>query len=146
MGNLSKNFDSVEFECPHCHKCITDPRLISGLQRLRDQAGVPVIITSGYRCAEHNRELKSAAKNSYHISGQAADVVIAGMDVLEMYRLAGEIPEFNGIGLYDQGFIHVDVRDKKTRWGRLKGEYVPLLKFIAAYAQEKKEKKDEGIS
>jgi uncharacterized protein YcbK (DUF882 family) len=143
MGDLSKHFDTVEFECPHCRKVVTDPRLISGLQRLRDMAGVPIFVTSSYRCSEHNRAIKGATR-SYHLSGQAADIVIAGLNVLEMYRLAVQIPEFEngGVGLYDGEFIHVDVRDTKARWGRIDGKYVKLLEFISWYAQEKKEAKD----
>jgi uncharacterized protein YcbK (DUF882 family) len=113
---------------------------MSGLQQLRDQVKVPIIITSGYRCTEYNKKIKGA-RNSYHLSGDAADIVITGMNVLEMYKAASEIPVFNrgGIGLYDGGFIHLDARTTKARWGRIEGEYVGLLHFIADYKKRETE-------
>ena len=45
------------------------------LQPLRDHMGVPVIITSGYRCRLLNR-MVGGVPNSQHIAGEAADIVI----------------------------------------------------------------------
>lgn len=43
------------------------------LQPIRDCVGQPIIITSGYRCDKLN-ELVGGVKNSYHRTGQAADI------------------------------------------------------------------------
>lgn len=50
------------------------------LQPIRNYIGKPVKITSGYRCKTLN-DLPTirGAKNSQHLTGQAADIVIAGM-------------------------------------------------------------------
>lgn len=50
------------------------------LQPIRNYIGKPIRITSGYRCKPLN-ELPTVggAKNSQHLTGQAADIVIAGM-------------------------------------------------------------------
>ena len=45
------------------------------LQPLRDYLGVPVVITSGYRCRALNR-LVGGVPNSQHILGEAADIVV----------------------------------------------------------------------
>ena len=50
------------------------------LQPIRNYIGKPVRITSGYRCKTLN-DLPTirGAKNSQHLTGQAADIVITGM-------------------------------------------------------------------
>lgn len=50
------------------------------LQPLRDKIAKPIIISSGYRCAEVNR-LVGGASNSQHLSGQAVDFIVKGMQV-----------------------------------------------------------------
>ena len=43
------------------------------LQPLRDFLGKPVVISSGYRCAELNKAV-GGVKNSQHMKGEAADI------------------------------------------------------------------------
>jgi len=45
------------------------------LEPLRQHVGVPVVITSGYRCPELNR-LVGGVPNSQHLLGEAADIVV----------------------------------------------------------------------
>jgi hypothetical protein len=55
------------------------------------------------------------------------------MSPAEMYRLAEDVEAFRngGIGVYpDKGFIHVDVRDGRARWGQFGGKYVALAKAL----------------
>jgi len=47
---------------------------VNVLQPLRDALGSPVNLNSGYRCPSLNRAI-GGAKNSQHMSGQAADIV-----------------------------------------------------------------------
>ena len=44
------------------------------LERIRATLGVPIVITSGYRCLALNRAVGSRS-SSDHLSGQAADIV-----------------------------------------------------------------------
>jgi len=116
-----------------CGQCEIDPRLLAALEELRSLAGRPVIVTSGYRCPEHNRK-KGGTSNSLHLSGRAADVRITGLSIREMLDLAVQVADFRhgGIGVYpDDGVIHVDVRGKKARWARVKGRYVGLEEGLA---------------
>ena len=126
MGDLSRNFSRSEFACRCCGKADIDPRLVDALQELRDLANAPIRVTSGYRCPEHNRVV-GGAKQSRHLRGHAADIVIKSLSVAGMYELAEQVAAFRngGIGVYpEQGFVHVDIREVRTRWGHLGGKYV----------------------
>ena len=126
MGDLSRNFSRSEFACRCCGKADIDPRLVDALQELRDLANAPIRVTSGYRCPEHNRAV-GGAKQSRHLRRHAADIVIKSLSVTVMYELAEQVAAFRngGIGVYpEQGFIHVDIREGRTRWGHLDGKYV----------------------
>lgn len=70
---LSPHFHRSEFVCPcGCGVGTVDAELLELLEAVRDVFG-PVAIHSGYRCAEHNRQI-GGAPNSYHTKGQAADI------------------------------------------------------------------------
>ena len=128
MGDLTRNFSVSEFVCPCCGEAQVDGRLADALQELRDVAGAPIKIESGVRCPKHNLE-EGGRPRSLHLQGEAADIVIEGRSVKEMYELAERVAEFRlgGIGVYPgKGTIHVDVRGKRVRWAQLNGEYVPL--------------------
>ncbi len=51
------------------------------LQPVRDRIGMPIRVTSGYRCAALNA-LIGGAKNSQHMTGEAADLVCADNQLL----------------------------------------------------------------
>lgn len=123
MSKLSTNFSSEEFTCNcGCGSSFTEKRLIDALQELRDLVNCKIRILSGYRCIRNNSEA-GGGKNSQHLYGKAADIVIEGLTVAQMYEAAIQIEAIynGGIGVYpDNGFIHVDVRDGKARWARIK--------------------------
>ena len=120
---LSKNFNSTEFDCKcgaACSSTLIDETLVALLQQIRNHFKKPVIITSGYRCATHNREV-GGATNSYHTKGQAADIVVNGVSPQEVAKYAESIG-IKGIGLYDT-FVHIDTRTNKSFWYSSKQEY-----------------------
>ena len=55
------------------------------LQPLRDALGCPIVITSGFRCAELNKRIGGAA-NSQHLYGQAADLVVPTKNLKEVFN------------------------------------------------------------
>lgn len=126
MGDLSKHFDRTEFTCKcGCGFCKPDPKLIEGLERIRELAGgLPVKVTSGCRCRKHNSTIPGHAKDSQHTYGRAADIKIKGTDgnwmsASALIHLAEMVPQFNkgGIGRYTNR-IHVDIRSNgPARWG-----------------------------
>ena len=77
MGDLSQNFSRSEFMCKCCGEAKVEPGLVAALQELRDLAGAPITVISGYRCPKHNAAV-GGAKASQHMLGKAADIVIKG--------------------------------------------------------------------
>ena len=108
-----KYFNMCEFECHHCGQLPEGgmtPALLAKLDELRERLGRPVIVTSGYRCSVHNRNV-GGVWNSQHVKGTAADIYCPGVSVDTLADMAAEIG-FDGIGrYYNQGFVHVDCRD-----------------------------------
>ncbi len=105
-----------------CKSAFIEPRLLESLEKLRTILGKPIKILSGYRCINHNAE-EGGGKNSQHLYGKAADVMVSGVSVLALYEAALLVKDFEagGIGLYpDNNFVHVDVRNTKARWARIK--------------------------
>lgn len=121
VTQLSTNFKSTEFDC-HGDGCCTttevDPKLVQYLQNIRDHFGKPLNISSGYRCATHNKSVGGAV-GSRHTKGQAADIYINGVTPAEIARYAEQLGIL-GIGLYetdsDGHFVHVDTRATKSFW------------------------------
>ena len=88
------------------------------LQKIRDHFGKAVNINSAFRTASHNARQKKASKHSQHLYGKAADIWIAGVSVDALAAYAETLlPGKGGIGrYYTDGFVHVDVREVKSRW------------------------------
>ena len=112
---LSTNFKAREFDCKcgRCSRTQIDTKLVEYLQLIRNHFGLPVSITSGYRCAAHNAEVSKSSK-SKHTLGQAADFHIDGVAPAEIAKYAESIG-IKGIGLYDT-FVHIDTRTAKYFW------------------------------
>lgn len=116
---LSEHFDSSEFAC----KCgcgglhngaDINPKLVQVLERMRNILGVPLVLSCGYRCPKHNKEV-GGVWNSQHLRGTAADVLQPRGVTIQSMIAAAEIADADGIGEYDWG-IHVDVRGYKATW------------------------------
>jgi uncharacterized protein YcbK (DUF882 family) len=131
MGDLSIHFSKAEFACRCCGELRIDKRLIDALEGLRSLAGQAILIHDGYRCPTHNQEV-GGVTDSEHTRGLAADVAIPGLSVQQMYDLALQIPTLaaGGIGVYDGGFLHVDVRSYPARWARVRGQYVGVQHLV----------------
>ena len=131
MGDLSAHFSRSELQCRCCGRLQIDSRLLDGLEKLRALAGTPVVVHAGYRCPEHNTAV-GGVPHSEHTSGLAADIALSGLSLQRMYELALQVPEFaqGGIGVYDGGFLHVDVREHRARWARVSGKYVGVAALV----------------
>ena len=117
MIKTAKYFNLNEFRCKHCKKLPKNGMnevLIRKLDLFRERLGMPVIISSGYRCPVHNRNV-GGVSNSQHVKGNAADLH-ANKSPHEMKKLALEIG-FDGVGLYPWG-VHVDCRDNGENPGK----------------------------
>ena len=118
---LANNFNSSEFDCHGsgcCSETLVDQQLVEYLQKIRNHFGKPVNISSGYRCATHNKNV-GGATGSRHSKGQAADIYISGIAPAEIAKYAESLG-IKGIGLYetdkDGHFVHVDTRTTKSFW------------------------------
>lgn len=111
---LSENFVLVEFASRDgADKVLVHPALVSLLETIREHFGRPVIVNSGYRSPSHNRRV-GGAKNSRHVMGLAADIVVKGIPPAEVAAYV-ETLEPGGLGRY-ANFVHVDVQGRGRRW------------------------------
>jgi hypothetical protein len=88
-----KYFKRDEFRCP-CGKCDGFPvepkeALVRQLVKIREHFGAPITIVplppanahaggSGVRCQAYNDSLRGSVKNSRHVQGKAADIIVSG--------------------------------------------------------------------
>lgn len=108
---LSRNFTQDEFACPCCGQAEVDRHLVFQLQKLRNSFGLPIVITSGYRCEAHNRAV-GGSERSQHLLGKAVDIATSHLPGHEKHRLLTFIfrmNTFTGVGV-GGGKLHVDVR------------------------------------
>jgi uncharacterized protein YcbK (DUF882 family) len=124
MDRPSKNFTWAEFaskdgaEMPAAVKA-NSKKLAQNLEVSRSYFNLPIKINSGWRSEAHNSKI-GGVKNSQHVKGKAADIVIKGktpgevQNGIEVLIKAGKISE-GGIGKYPN-FTHYDIRGKKARW------------------------------
>lgn len=113
---ISKNFRIREFRSRDgADVLFIDPELVDVLQAIRSHFGRAVTINSGYRTHRHNQAV-GGAKQSQHLYGTAADIVVSGVKPKAVAEYAETLlPDSGGIGIYSWG-IHVDTRSEKSRW------------------------------
>ncbi len=113
---LSENFRLAEFHCKGkncCSQTLIDDKLTELLQKLREKLKTGINISSGYRCRRHNASVGGVAASN-HVKGKAADLVVPGVDPLEVAK-AAESVGFKGIILYTRKrFVHVAICDTKN--------------------------------
>jgi lysozyme family protein len=90
------------------------------LQRIRQEIGHPMVLTSVYRSDAYNNAIPGSASNSQHLYFKAADFKVPGhgnsSDWFAAARRLRDQGVFSGgLGLYNT-FVHVDVRGHNTTW------------------------------
>ena len=112
---MANYFSRKELECRCCGVCLVDDNLISRLNQARELAGIPFIITSGYRCEKHNAEVGGVPTSS-HTKGLAVD--IAFKDSNQCFKIMKSLLDagFNRIGInFAKSFIHCDIDGDKPQ-------------------------------
>ena len=120
MENSSKNFPVYELRCK-CSTCKrekeskVDKEALDALQRVREDFGKAMVLTSAYRCSEHPDEAKKD-RPGQHNKGVAFDIYVPwGRDRMRLVELALK-HGFKGFG-FANSFLHIDKRNGKlTSW------------------------------
>lgn len=121
---LTQNFKLSEFSSrgqPVPDKYLCNVRVLAtNLQVIRAKIGQPLVIVSGYRSPAHNTAV-GGATNSQHLTASAADLRCAGVTNQQLYDTIldlirdGYIHD-GGVGIYDDGTVHYDIRPRPARW------------------------------
>lgn len=107
-----KFFTPLEFACKcGCGLCNIRPELLQRLEKARATSDVPFSISSGSRCAKHNKKEGGTATSS-HLTGWAVDIRYKnGAQAVALLKAL--LPHFNRIGV-GKSFIHVDIDPGKS--------------------------------
>lgn len=107
------DFARHEFVCScGCGRADMDEGFMRKIQAMRDAFDEPLVISSGFRCPEHNARVSNTGRDGPHTKGRAADIAVSGDDAYDLLPLIFDC-QFTGVGLKQTGapgrrFIHVD--------------------------------------
>jgi len=132
---ITDNFKFEELTCPCCDRIKIMPGLYHHMEKLeilRVKLGIPIIVSSGYRCDRHNEEVGGRPRSWHKLF--ATDIypnirqrmIVSHIEkeglpinpdfvLQDMFKLAKEIG-FGVIIYYtDRHFIHLDMRKIRLR-------------------------------
>lgn len=123
----TEHFSETELSC-RCGKCEfpgMDEEFMDLIEAVRTDPGWkrPMVISSAYRCPEHNNRVSSTGYDGPHTSGKAIDIRVSGKDAWDLMGVASSY-EFTGVGVAQKGnhqsrFIHLDLlSDEETKGPR----------------------------
>jgi hypothetical protein len=98
-----------------CDKRSVKLILLNRLQRVRDDYGLPMIITSGGRCPLHKNE-KHRSAPADHQKGLGVDIRITGQAMANKLIAYAAIHGFNAFGTsLKLGFVHLGYRPESNK-------------------------------
>jgi len=115
---VTEHFMYSDFICPCCDMLKIIPAFydhVSLLEQMRRDLGFDILISSGYRCKDHNAEV-GGSPQSWHLLF-ATDIQPEDNDphkLKALYKMALSM-KFGGIGLYE-AHLHLDLRPGEVRW------------------------------
>jgi zinc D-Ala-D-Ala carboxypeptidase len=104
-------FTPSEFACNHCGENKTTPETMGHADELRHRCGFPLILSSAYRCPDHNAKVSKSGRTGPHTTGEAFDVAVTHRQAYDVLKHAMAMGVFTGIGVQQKGggrFIHCD--------------------------------------
>lgn len=111
MTVKTKNFNpdvDKRLKCSHCGAYHIKQSALDKLQLVREDAGRPLSLTSGYRCAQHPNEVNKS-KPGQHNKGVAFDIKVSnGIERRQIAALG--IKHGASVGVANT-FVHLDWRD-----------------------------------
>lgn len=122
----SKYFSDNELRCKcGCGQVKMNDVFLAKIDQLRELLGVPMVVTSGYRCENHPEEKKKdGSTTGAHVQGKAIDVAVHGVDATRLISAAHALA-FTGIGVKQHGpiegrIVHIDTasgtKDQPRPW------------------------------
>lgn len=105
-------FQRREFACK-CGRCggfpaEPDETLVTAAENIRSRLKVPMLVSSGVRCPEHNAAV-GGVHNSRHLTGKAMDFRAVGKSAREVLALVQTYPEIRYAYAIDSEYVHMDV-------------------------------------
>jgi uncharacterized protein YcbK (DUF882 family) len=118
---IGQNWQAKDFDCQcsHCSETKVDEDLVHLLDSLVLVLNFKPVLTSAYRCDDHQAELKAqgyptAAGRSVHQDGKAVDLRGGGLPGRKLEEIARKVG-FKSVGVA-KGWIHVDTRPAERSW------------------------------
>ena len=114
--NNVEHFKKSEFACKcGCGFDEVDLKLVRLLEAIREHfGGKPLIISSGCRCAKHNKEV-GGVQGSRHVKGKASDIYIQGVSTQDLLNYCKQLVAA-GKARYTytnnanmNGVVHIDI-------------------------------------
>lgn len=109
---IRPNFRWSELACRcGCDKMLCDPKALDMLQEARDYYHLPIILTSAYRCFDHDssvRKEREQERTGEHYEGFSFDIAApTSRQRLQIIRACLDAG-FHRIGInFDEGYLHV---------------------------------------
>lgn len=110
---MSKYFTEDEMRCKcGCGQCKMNEHFMDLLDSLRAAIGKPLVVTSGYRCPEHDKAIGGSGN---HTTGFAVDLSVTDSNLRYLVVKTALELGFTRIGVA-RAFIHLDrVFDKPQK-------------------------------
>ncbi len=114
--SLTRNFKVSDFQC-HCIRCadkaaspVTKIETVEKLQVARDSYGLPIFVSRGVSCPEHNADI-GGAEDSRHLPTHCDAIDVKIVDAANAFELLPHLISagFTAFRVYHD-HIHVDDR------------------------------------
>ena len=102
-----KYFKYEDFACKHCGANQMNTKFIDELDEMREECGFAFVITSGYRCPEHNNKVSKTGLNGPHTTGRAVDIRVQNGRERDAIDVASRMRHWTRFGIA-KTFVHVD--------------------------------------
>lgn len=114
-----KHFKKSDFTCKDgCGLNNIDIRVVYVLEKIRNHFNAPIIVTSGSRCAKHNRAV-GGVQGSRHVLGKAIDFYVKGVPISKVIAYTKQLVKkgelrYTYTGGYKNGqmdgICHIDIK------------------------------------
>ena len=114
-NKISDHFSKLDFTCKESGKFKVSLGLVGALEELRTILKKRIDIKKGYEATEV-AEKKGSLKRNLHTQGLAADIVVDGLSLSEIFLAAEQVNSITGIGINKkEAHIHIETRKMERR-------------------------------